>query len=283
MLLAEEEPLGNDRDESIQFSYADPSHNMVQRRLIQLIERLTGQPKLRRLYYEHQALDRPPEEFFSAALEKLELGILHDHQKLDQVSKQGPLVVIANHPYGVIDGLIICWLTQKIRSRFCILTNAVLCQAPELEGIALPIDFSGTREALRINLASRQIARERLAAGEAVIVFPGGAVAHTETLFSRGAAVDWPWQPFTSALVRHSQANVLPMFFHGQNSRAFQMASHISPTLRLSLLFNEVRRLMGQQIKVSIGEEIQFKDLAPIRDRVELATHLRDITHGLAV
>ncbi len=282
MLLVEEERLTNDGSGSIQFSYVDPSHNVLQRNLILLIERLTGQPRLRRLYYEHQALGRPSEEFFAAALERLELEVQHNSDSLDRVSEHGPLVVIANHPYGVIDGLIICWLTQKVRSKFCILTNAVLCQAPELEGVALPIDFSGTREALRVNLESRRIARERLAAGEAVIVFPGGAVANTEKLFSFGTAVDWPWQPFTAALIRHSRANVLPMYFHGQNSRAFQMASHISPTLRLSFLFNEVRRLMGRQIDVSIGEEIPYEDLSPIRDRVALAAHLRDVTHELA-
>lgn len=282
MLLAEDEPVATDRSGAIQFSYADPSHNALQRGLIHLIERLTGQPKLRRLYYEHQALERPPEEFFAAALERLELEVVHDGKKLEPVSKNGPLVVIANHPYGVVDGLIICWLTQKVRSKFSILTNAVLCQAPELEGVALPIDFSGTRDALHVNLESRRIARERLAAGEAVIVFPGGAVANTESVLSFGAAVDWTWQPFTSALIRYSRASVLPMYFHGQNSRAFQIASHISPTLRLSLLFNEVHRLMGQQIRVTIGDEIPFEYLSPIRDRVALATHLRDLTHQLA-
>jgi len=282
MLLADEERPTNDGSGSIQFSYVDPSHNALQRKIILLIERLTGQPRLRRLYYEHQALGRPSEEFFAAALERLELEVQHNSDSLDRVSKHGPLVVIANHPYGVIDGLIVCWLTQKVRQKFCILTNAVLCQAPELDGIALPIDFGGTREALHINLESRRIARERLAAGEAVVVFPGGAVANTEKLFSLGAAVDWTWQPFTSALIRHSRANVLPMYFHGQNSWAFQMASHISQTLRLSLLFNEVRRLMGKQIKVAIGEEIPFVDLSPIRDRVALAEHLRDVTHRLA-
>lgn len=268
------------RDAVINFTYADASHNLVQRSLIFAVEAMTGQPKLKRLYLDYQKEGRPHSEFFDAAIEKLEIDIDYDEELLARFPKTGPLVVVGNHPFGVVDGLMIGWLTSKVRSDFKILTNAVLCQAPELEHCLLPVDFTGTREALAINLETRKISRQHLKDGGAVIVFPAGAVANTTSFFQR-RAVDIDWQPFTSHLIRHSKATVGPLFFHGQNSRAFQLASNISPVLRLSLLFNEVRRLMGKTMKVSVGEPLPFEDLSRFDNREDLANYLRSYTYRL--
>jgi putative hemolysin len=265
----------------VQFSYVDPSHNVLQRGLIHLIEAATGQPALKRLYLDYQAEKRPHDEFFDAAIEKLGLNVCYDADKLEALPKQGPLVVVANHPFGVIDGLMICWLTNKARGDFKILTNAVLCQAPELAHCVLPVDFSETKEAVATNLASRRIARDHLKMGGALIVFPGGTVSTTPKVFGRSVAVDPDWQPFTSHLIRQARASVAPIFFAGQNSGVFQFASHLSPVLRLGLLFNEVRRLQGQSLKVTIGETLAFDQLKRFKSRVEMAEYLKTVTYNL--
>lgn len=280
----EQSPLGgdgSDGEQAIQFTYADPSHNLLQKAVIRTIEGLTGQPKLKRLYLDHQKEKRPDAEFFDAAVTKLRLTVDFDEGRLQGLPRSGPLVVVANHPYGVVDGILICWLVSQVRPDFKILTNAVLCQAPELQDYVLPVDFSGTAEALATNLRSRAEARDMLKAGETVIVFPGGGVANTARVLDR-SATDLPWQPFTSHLIRQSRATVAPFYFFGQNSRAFQLASHVSPVLRLSLLFNEVRRLMGTTIRVGVGDPIPFEAIEHLKDREALALHLRQETLGLS-
>ena len=94
--------------------------------------------------------------------------------------------------------------------------------------------------------------------------------------------MDPEWQPFTSHLIRTSEATVGPLYFHGQNSFAFQLASHLSPVLRLGLLFNEVRRLMGCTLKVTVGDPIPFEELKHLESREALAQHLRGLTYQLA-
>jgi putative hemolysin len=191
-------------------------------------------------------------------------------------------VVVANHPYGVLDGIVIAWLISKVRSDFVVLTNAVLMRAPEVQGFILPIDFSETDEATRTNLASRAAARAQLDRGGVVVVFPAGGVSTAPDKLGRKPAIDGRWQPFVSQLIQRSKAVVVPVWFGGQNSRLFQIASHLSLTLRLSLIFHEVRTRIGARLPVAIGAPIPFAAIAGARDRQALADELRGRVYGLA-
>ena len=265
------------------FSYAAESDPPVKRGLIRLVERATGQPKLKRLYLENQRQPRPGESFFAAAVRKLDLDVRYDAAALARIPASGPVVIVANHPYGVLDGIVISWLVEKIRRDFVVLTNAVLMRAPEVRDHILPIDFAGTPEATRTNVESRAAARAHLDRGGVVVVFPAGAVSTAPDRWGRRPAVDSRWQPFIAALIQRSRATVVPMWFGGQNSRLFQIASHLSATLRLSLIFHEVKARMGTLLPVVIGEPIPFAALAGFSDRQALSDHLHDVTYALAV
>ena len=139
------------------FSYATRSDPPVKRGLIRLVERATGQPTLKRLYFENQRSPRPHESFWQAAVRKLALDVRYDFDALARIPKAGPVVVVANHPYGVLDGLVICWLVEKLRSDFVVLIHSALMRAPEVRDFVLPIDFSENEEARATNLASRQV------------------------------------------------------------------------------------------------------------------------------
>ena len=159
------------------FSYATASDPPLKRGVIRLVEKATGQPKLKRMYLDNQRFPRPNENFFQAAVRKLALDVRYDVDALTAIPQTGPVVVVANHPYGVLDGIVISWLISKVRTDFVVLTNAVLMRAPEVNGFILPVDFSETEEAQKTNIASRAAARAQLEKGGVVVVFPAGAVS----------------------------------------------------------------------------------------------------------
>ena len=265
----------------VQFSYSDHSQPLLKRTAIQLIEKATGQPLLYGLYLDNQKNPVPGESFWAASIRQLQVVPTFKADDLANIPATGPLVIIANHPYGVLDGLAMCWLIEKVRKDFLVLTHSVLLRAPEARTNLLPVDFTGTKEAFQTNLESREAARKHLAQGGCIVVFPAGAVSTAPDKLGRKPAIDWPWQPFTAQLIQRSKATVVPIFFSGQNSRLFQIASHLSPTLRLSLIFKEVHDRIGTELPLVIGKPILHEELAPLTDRQTLLSFLRERTYAL--
>ena len=264
------------------FSYATASDPPIRRALIRFVEKATGQPKLKRIYLQNQRFPRDGETFWEAAVRSLELNVRYGAHALAAVPKTGPVVFVANHPYGVLDGIVMSRLVSKARPDFLVLTHIVLTRAPEAASSILPIDFSGAEGAEQTNLASRAAARAHLAKGGAIAVFPAGAVSTAPDKFGREPAVDGRWQPFVSQLIQRSKATVVPIWFGGQNSRLFQIASHVSLTLRLSLIFHEVKTRIGATLPVAIGAPIPFVFLASIKGRQALSDELRTRVYALS-
>jgi putative hemolysin len=264
-----------------QFSYASPQDAAFKRLLIQAIERMSGQPELKRMYLEHHERPKPGEGFWEAAVRKLQLNIILNEDALNEIPKTGPVIIVANHPFGVLDGIMVCWLISRIRKDFKILTNALLNRVDEIKAALLPIDFEETKAALETNIKSRAEAKALLEGGGVLIIFPGGTVSTTPTLLARKAK-DPEWKTFTARMITQGKAPVVPVYFAGQNSRLFQIASHVSMTLRLSLLFKEVHDRIGSDMVLRVGKRIPYEDLKAITDRKKLMEFLRDRTYALA-
>lgn len=267
---------------AVTFTYSYPGQSLFRRSLIRSIEMLSGQPMLQRLYSDWAASDkRPGESVFDAALRLLQARphITGDHH-LKAVPRTGGLLLVANHPFGIVDGLTIGHLGMRLRGNVRIMTNSLLCKVPEIDPHLLPVDFSGTPEARRITGETRRQAASLLAAGKVVAVFPAGGVA-TANAPLRGRAVDSAWHPFIGRLATLPGVTTLPLHFGGQNSRLFQMASHISYPLRISLVFHETRRRMGLPVPLTIGAPIAADDLRKL-DRSAVADTLRRHTMALA-
>lgn len=266
-------------DEAGSFSYATSEDPKLKQLLIRAVERMTGQPYLKRLYQDYRAHRVPGESFWSAALRRLEVTVKYNEAGLAAVPKTGALVIVSNHPFGVLDGLIISWLVSQVRGDFVVLTNAVLYQAEEIKAHLLPIDFAETKDALSTNLNSRNEAREHLLHDGCLIIFPAGGASTTPKPWSRHAT-DLDWKNFSARMIAGAKCPVVPVFFAGQNSRLFQIASHISLTLRLSLFFKEVYDKIGSEIHLRIGKPIPYKELASL-DRNGLMEYLRRKTYAL--
>jgi putative hemolysin len=266
---------------SLSLTYASSSDTKLSRLSIRAIEVLTGQVRLKRLYDMYQAEMKGSVDFWEAAMRLLELSLDYDSAKLAKLPATGALVIVANHPFGLVDGILIGHLANRVRRDFKVLTNARLYPPDaDIQHFILPIDFDPTPEARDVTLRTRAIARQHLMAGGCLVVFPAGGVATTPTPFAR-RAVDDDWKPFTARLIHAARAEVVPMFFHGQNSRLFQIASHISMTARLAFLLHEVANKIGDDFRVSIGDVLPYAAIQPMRDPQELSRYLRARTEWL--
>ena len=261
------------------FSYASDEVGRISQRIIRGIEKVTGQPRIRRLYENYTKLGRPPELFWSDATAALCLDVELTRGSIRSLPAAGPQIVIANHPFGVVDGIILCWLVSQIRADYKIMTHSILYQAPEVRRHVIPIDFSGSEEALAANLRSRREARELLDEGGVLIVFPAGGVATSRNF--HGPAIDRPWGTFTAKLALQTKADVLPVFFSGQNSRLYQMAAQLHQTLKLSLLFHEVRNKIGRPVYLAIGDPIANDRLRGLGGLHAVTDYLKEATHRL--
>jgi putative hemolysin len=260
-------------------SYAAPEDPPVKAALIRGIERLTGRRRLERHYAS--TADVEGTSVWAAALDQLDVTLdATPPAPGTVVPSEGPVVVVANHPFGVLDGLAICRLVSQVRPRFRILVNSVLCRDERVAHHFLPIDFSGAEGARRRNVRSLKAAFRHLRGGGALALFPAGGVATAPRPL--GAAEDLAWKPLLARLVHEAEAPVVPVYFDGQNSRLFQLASQVSLTLRLALLLREALRKQGGTLSATLGRPVPYADLSALGDPEALTTRLRRATLGLA-
>jgi len=262
-------------------TYASPEDPLPKKVFIRSVERLTGCRRLERIYESVLDNEADNRHLWSATLRELRVRADYDAGQLAKAPTTGPVVLIANHPYGVLDGLIICHLASLIRTEFKILIHETLCREPRVGRYMLPINFAETEEAALTNIDSKRRAMATLNEGNAIVIFPAGGIA-TTVHGPFGKAVDLEWKLFVTKLIQMTQATVIPIYFHGQNSRIFQLASHMSLTLRLALIIHEVNRKAGKTIRVSVGDPIPYQDLASIRKRKDLLSHLRESIYALS-
>ena len=265
----------------VDFTYSHPGQSVFRRGLIRAVEWLSGQPQLRQRYLDwSEAGKRPGETVFEAALRVLQLRPEFSGAALPQIPTTGGLLIVANHPFGIVDGLALGHLGMALRGNVRILTNSLLCRVPEVDPHLLPVDFSGTPQARRLTAETRRKAADLLARGQVVAIFPAGGVS-TANRPLRGQAVDSPWHPFVGRLATVPGTTVLPVHVAGQNSRLFQIASHTSYPLRVALIFHETRRQIGRPVRMTLGRPIPAEDLRAL-DRDQVATELRRRTMALA-
>jgi putative hemolysin len=255
------EPAPSRPAEGPVFTYASPDQPWLRRSLIRAVERLSGRARFERIYENWRRGRRPPgASIFTEAVQAL--GIRADVSAGDmaQIPARGGVLVVANHPYGILDGLLIGHLVATRCKDIKLICHARLCQPPEVRDALLPVDFRDSAEARRISAETRRQATDWLDQGHVVIIFPGGGVA-TSTSPWRGAAADFAWHPFILRLARRPGVRVLTMFVHGQNSRLFHWVSHCSYPLRVALIFRETARALRRPVRVSIAPPIAINEV----------------------
>ena len=265
----------------IAFTFASSEVNKVGQNFIKFIELCTGKLKLKKLYDQYLEEQNPPENFWHDAVNKLELKLNPNFHKDSFIPKKGRLIVVANHAFGVADGVSICSIISRVRQDYKIITHKVLRQAEAVKDKIIPIDFSQTRESIIENINARKDAEEFLKNDGAIVIFPSGQIATKENLKIKTKAHDGDWKQFVSKLIVKTKSPVLPMYFEGQNSHLYHVANKLGQTFRYSLLMYELTRKIGDTINLHIGSIIPFSKFEEIGDLKEITKYIRERTYSL--
>lgn len=262
-------------------SYAYSARSKPGRAMIRLMENATGRLSLikRAAGYEHEVAQG--RDFWEVMVNRYGLSLDVIGGSLDHIPQTGPLIVIANHPYGILDGLILGHILSVTRGDFRILAHKVFRKAEDLDRVILPVNFDETREAVAQNIETRKVALDYLRGGGCVGVFPGGTVSTAVTPFAK--PMDPGWRGFTARMIAKSNATVVPIYFDGHTSRLFQMASHLHYTLRMGLLIKEFRKRVDTPVQIVIGAPIPAQDIdGRKKDARVLMDFLRKATYELS-
>lgn len=236
-------------------SYANTFENPFQVKAIQTMELLTGKLRLLRLIRKFEAMGVPHGQgFWKQALDVMGIELQTPQDQIANIPKEGPLIITANHPHGLVDGMVLAELVGRVRTDYKILTRSLLTGVAEIDQFMIPVPFAHEEDALKQNLEMRKQAMEHLKDGGVIILFPSGVVASSDTMF--GPAIERDWNPFTAKMVQRSGARVLPIYFPGSNSRWYQMANRISATVRQGLLLYEVVHALNKPQAPVVGEPI---------------------------
>ena len=242
-------------------SYANTFTNPIQRNIIKSLEFLTGKLYLLRKVRQFEKMGIPVgQPFWKQALDLLGINLLTKQSEISKIPKEGSLVITANHPHGLVDGMVLAELIGKVRTDYKILTRSLLTGVKQIDQFMIPVPFDHEENALKKSLEMRKKAMDHLEKGGVIVVFPSGKVASSKTMF--GNVVEGEWNPFTAKLIQKSGANVLPIFFPGANSRIYQIANQISATLRQGLLIYEVVHAMNKPQKPLVGDLIKQNELS---------------------
>lgn len=241
-------------------------------------ERLLALDKLDRLYC---GLPNAPDAcgFAGQVLELFNIRYHIDGDQATRIPPKGPTVLVANHPFGAIEGMVMAHLLLSIRSDVRILANRFLHRIPELRELFLSVDVFGGKDSVKSNAKAMRDAIRWVRNGGLLLVFPAGEVSHLH--LKERSIIDPPWQPMIGRLVRLTRAPVVPLHIAGSNGPAFQLLGMVHPRLRTALLPRELANKGHRTIQLRAGQSIHAQRLTQFKDDEQCIRYLRLKTYML--
>ncbi len=259
---------------AIRFTPLKPLNHLLE----STAERLLALHKLDRLY-----CDLPPatdsRDFAGQVLDLFNIGYRIDNDHLARIPREGPAVLVANHPFGAIEGVVMAHLLLSIRSDVRILANRFLNRIPELRELFLAVDVFGGEGSIKNNANAMREAVRWVRKGGLLLVFPAGEVSHLH--IKERSIIDPPWQPMIGRLIAMTNAPVIPMHIAGSNSVGFQLLGMVHPRLRTALLPRELANKAHRTIRLRAGQPISSDRLERLEDDEQRVRYLRLKTYTL--
>ncbi len=266
------------------FSIDPPKDSSFRSRLLSLLtpslEQLLSLATLNQIYTDVvHPLSPDPQTFLHETLNSFGVSVKANQDDLDRVPRKGGCVVVANHPYGGLDGMILAHLLLGIRPDARVMANEILGRIPDLRPIMFFVDVFGGAQAARSNARAMRASLEHLKAGGLLVIFPAGEVSSLD--LSRRAVCDPKWSDMVARLVRKANVPVLPVYFEGKNSSFFQIMGLVHPRLRTAMLPREMLNKRNKKIRVHVGTMIPAKKLAEFDNDSDMTSYLRLRTYVL--
>jgi putative hemolysin len=243
------------------------------------LTRLLGIDQLGRIYHSTTE-DRPiPEQL----LDKLAVTYRVSGLDLQQIPRTGATVIVANHPFGILEGAVLATVLQRIRPDVRFLANQVLDRIPEIQDLIIPVNVLGGAE--QKNAAGLRRAIEYLRGGGCLVVFPAGEVSHFQP--REGMVADSRWHTVVARLVgalsrKGVAVATVPAYIRGSNSVLFQIVGMLHPRIRTALLARELLNKQDRLVELRIGSPVTHKKLLEIPSPKERTEYLRWRTYLLA-
>jgi putative hemolysin len=245
-----------------------------------VLARAVGLTPIGRAYARAAAGD-PAVDFSARALAVLGIDVVVPDDALADVPRSGPVIVVANHPSGALDGLALLTLIRRVRSDVRLMGNRWLRWLPELRECLVPVDvFGAPADAVRRNGTALRSAIQWLSRGGCLGIFPSGEVAYRD--LPDGRVIESPWHHTAAELALRTDATVVPMFIDGRNSKLFRAAGRLHPLLRTALLPHELWAKRGSTVAVNIGPSITPDELSSRAGAAARTAHLRSRVEHLA-
>ncbi|MEG3640856.1 lysophospholipid acyltransferase family protein [Magnetococcus sp. PR-3] len=248
--------------------------------LAKVLEPLLGIKKFNHEYEKLLEKDQTDDQFLKRALALLTGSVQVRDSELERIPETGGIVLVANHPFGGIEGVLLAVLLKAIRPDVKFMANYMLGHIPEFRDLLIPVDPFGGEQASKRNVAHvvKAIRWVRKKQG-LLVIFPAGEVSSLELKSRR--VIDPEWQAGAARMIRATQAPVIPLLFQGANGPLFQLAGLIHPRLRTALLPRELLNKSHRDIPLRIGHPVAFKRLNKMEGDKELIDYLRMRTYLL--
>ena len=245
------------------------------------VERVLAFPQLNAIYRDIQLRCGPddPRHFAEKALEALDVTLQSDQAQFDSIPRTGPVLVVANHPFGGLEGLILAAMLRRVRPDAKLMANYLLGMIPDLRDTFFFVDPFGAAGSAARNLGAMKASVQWLRDGHCLGVFPAGEVSHLH--LSRRTVADPPWSDTIARMARMAKAPVLPIFFDGRNSALFQLMGMVHPRLRTAMLPRELLKKRHHPVRAIVGNVIPWSRLERFDKPDELTAYLRVRTYIL--
>ena len=202
------------------------------------------------------------------------LNIDYYAENIANIPKTGSAIVVANHPFGLLDGLIICSIICDIRKDYKILINEEVSQIDQIREYLLPIKFSTVTADIKKNIITKKKAIEHLNSNGILITFPSGEVATSSLIFNE--ANEREWKPLIGSIINKTNADIIPVRFFGKNSLFFHTIGFINNNLRRVLFIRELFNKKNKKFNLSIGKKITLLQKEKLNNK-QMVQKLRSI------
>ncbi len=233
--------------------------------------------KVNKMYAEN--LDKSGIDFINAVIETLEFSFEVSDEDLKRIPRDKPFIVAANHPFGGIDALILIKIFAEIRPDIKAIANFLLQKVEPVKDFLFPVNPFETRKEVKSSFTGLKSALEHLNEGKCLAIFPAGEVSSYQP--ESGVIQDREWQASILKFIKKANVPVVPVYFHGTNSRIFHLLGQLHPVLRTAKLPSELFNKKNKTIKIRIGNPIPVNEQGEFSDIAHYGRYLRARTYAL--